>query len=182
MTESKIIFTKNDINIEKKDNNYHLLVSLANPNIYIPKLIDFSLLDIFYALNKDIFDDYKMTIHNDNKATIYFLFKHYYADLGITQKYVYLNVFIEKNQTDIQFKCSTIDSHKPYNLPKGVELLLFNNIDVNCNIITQHNVELSSIMILNSKFIIPEFLEKFSMTMFSKIILRIKQFIENYSY
>ena len=97
MTESKIIFTKNDINIEKKDNNYHLLVSLANPNIYIPKLIDFSLLDIFYALNKDIFDDYKMTIHNDNKATIYFLFKHYYADLGITQKYVYLNVFIEKN-------------------------------------------------------------------------------------
>ena len=72
--DTETIYDKNGIIIKKQlTNSYQLFFSLENQRIYLEKIINFTLLDVFYALNTDIFDDYKLTIHNNNNATVYFL-------------------------------------------------------------------------------------------------------------
>ena len=181
MTDSDTIYDKNGIIIKKPaKNNYHLFFSLENQNIYLEKIINFTMLDIFYALNKDIFEDYKLIIHDDNNASVYFLFKHFMRDLGVPHKYAYINIVIEKSENLIQFKAQTIENKIPENLPSDVELLEINDIVVDCLLETQHKMNYSTALTLYSKIETLDFLEKFASNIFSKIFLRIKQFIENY--
>lgn len=181
MTDSDTIYYKNGIIIKKQSkNNYHLFFSLENSNIYLEKLINFTMLDIFYELNKDIFEDYKLIIHNDNNASAYFLFKHFMRDLGVPHKYAYINIVLEKSNNLIQFKAQTIQSDIPDNLPNDVELLEINNIVVDCLLETPHKMNYSSVLTTSSKIEILDFLENFATCVFSKIFIRIKQFIENY--
>lgn len=181
MTDSETIYDKNGIIIKKQEtNNYQLFFSLENQNIYLEKIINFTLLDVFYALNRDIFDDYKLTIHNNNNASVYFLFKHFMRDLGLPHKYIYINIVLEKSEKLIQFKAQTINNTTPDNLPSDLELLEMNDIIVDCVLETPHKMNYSSTLKLYSKIEILDFLEKFSMNVLSKIFLRIKQFIENY--
>lgn len=181
MTDSDTIYDKNGIIIKKQaKNNYHLYFSLENSNIYLEKIINFTMLDVFYALNRDIFDNYKLIIYNENNATVYFLFKHFLRDLGLPQKYVYINIVLENNNNLIQFKAQTIQNKIPENLPSDVELLEINDIVVDCLLETPHKMNYSSILTMYSKIEILDFLEKFATSVFSKIFLRIKQFIENY--
>jgi len=179
--DSETVYDKNGIIIKKQEiNTYQLLFSLENSNIYLEKIINFTLLDVFYALNRDIFDDYKLTIHNENEATVYFLFKHFLHDLGLPHKYAYINIVLEKNENLIQFKAQSINNATPDNLPSGVELLEMKDIVVDCLLETPHKMNYSSTLTLNSKMEVLDFLEKFAMNVLSKIFLRIKQFIENY--
>ena len=105
MSEPEIIYNKNNITIKKcETNTYQLLFSLENRNIYLEKIINFTLLDVIYALNRYIFDDYKVTIHNESEASVCFLFKHFLRDLGLPQKYAYINVRLERNNNIIQLK------------------------------------------------------------------------------
>ena len=181
MTHTQTIYNKNGIIIKKREtNNYQLAFSLENQNIYLEKIINFTLLDVFYELNKDIFDDYKLIIHNDNNASAYFLFKHFMRDLGLPQKYVYINIVLESSKNLIQFKAQTIQNEIPENLQTGVELLEVTDVTVDCLLETQHKMNYSSILTMYSKIEILDFLEKFAASVFSKIFLRIKQFIENY--
>jgi len=179
--DSHTVYDKNGIIIKKHETNiYQLFFSLENQNIYLEKIINFTLLDVFYALNRDIFDDYKLTIHNENEATVYFLFKHFLHDLGLPHKYAYINIVLEKNANIIQFKAQSINNVIPDNLPSGVELLEMKDIVVDCLLETPHKMNYSSTLTLYSKMEILDFLEKFAMNVLSKIFLRIKQFIENY--
>jgi hypothetical protein len=181
MSEPEIIYNKNNITIKKcETNTYQLLFSLENQNIYLEKIINFTLLDVLYALNRDIFDDYKVTIHNECEATVYFLFKHFLRDLGLPQKYAYIKVVLEKTNNLIKFKAHTIDSFIPNNLPKDVELVSVNNINVECILETPHNMNYHSSLTLYTSMDMFEFLENFAIKVLVKIFLRIKQFIENY--
>jgi len=179
--ELEIIYNKDNIIIKKsKINTYHLLFSLQNPNMYLGKIVNFKLLDALYALNGDIFDDYKLNIHNENEATVYFLFKHFLRDLGLPQKYTYINLGLEKNNNFIQFKAETIQNTIPEKLPENVELLVINNINIDCVLENQHKLSFQSMITIHSKIALADFLEKFALKIFSRIFLRIKQFIENY--
>ena len=181
MSEPEIIYNKNNITIKKcETNTYQLLFSLENRNIYLEKIINFTLLDVIYALNRDIFDDYKVTIHNESEASVCFLFKHFLRDLGLPQKYAYINVRLERNNNIIQFKAETIKEGVPNNLPKDVELVSVNNINVECILETPHKMNYHSSLTLYTSMDMFELLENFAIKVLVKIFLRIKQFIENY--
>jgi hypothetical protein len=188
--DSNIILNKNNIIIKKKDKNeYQIFYSVENHNIYLPKIINFTLMDIFYTLNKDIFEKYKIIIHNETNATIYILIKHFFCDLGISQKYICINVIIEKNNDLIIFKADTcldtssnklIEEFNDKN-NENKELLIIQNAIIQCKIINNHKIDLCSSMLLKDKKETPLFIENFASQIFNKIILRVKQFIENYA-
>jgi hypothetical protein len=187
---NNIIYQKNNIIIKKGLSEtlikkYQMLFSLENRHISLQKLINFSMVDLFYAANKEFFEDYTITMHNENEATIYFLLKHFLKDLGMPQKYIYVTVQIEKLcETMIQFKAQTINNILPPNLRKDtsndVDLLLLNDISVDFSIKNANNVDFSASIELQSKNEVLEFVEQFSIKILSKMFLRIKQLIENY--
>jgi len=179
-----VLLNKNNMMIKKLDkNSFYFSVSLNNPAVYMKKLIQFSLLDMVYVLNKDIFDGYKLTVVNENEAIVHFLFKHFFVDLGVSQKYSHFYVKIDKDKDNdsIYFNFKTIQDRIPENLPNNTDLLVFDEILVEFKINNDHNVELSSTLTMNGKLEIFDFIEKYIIKIASKITLRIKQFIENYA-
>jgi len=177
----KTLLTKNSIVVKKFENKYYEFgFDVNNTNIYLNKIINFTLMDILYALNKDIFEDYKMIIHNEQNATVYFLYKHFLQDFGLTQKYVYFNINITEKDNMLSFNMRTIKDSIPDNLPEGVELLIFADILTECKFITPHNVHFESKLMITDKIELFEFIENFAIKISGKITLRIKQFIENY--
>jgi len=185
---NNIIYQKNNIIIKKGLSEtlvkkYQMLFSLENRHISLQKLINFSMVDLFYAANKEFFEDYTITMHNENEATIYFLLKHFLKDLGMPQKYIYVTVQIEKLcETMIQFKAQTITELPKIlkEIPENAELLTLNDISVDFSIKNANNVDFSASIELQSKNEVLEFVEQFSIKILSKMFLRIKQLIENY--
>jgi hypothetical protein len=181
-SEVKTVFEKNNIIIKKQGiNKYFLFFSLENQNIYIPQIINLSIIDAFCFLNKDIIHDYKLTIHDELNGNVFILFKHFFPDFGLQQLYIYLNISIQKNDKTLKIISQQISDNIPNNLPANAELLLLDDINIDCVIENQHKLHFSNSLIMNNtKIEIPDFFEKFGLNILSKIIIRIKQFIEKY--
>ena len=110
----KEIYIKNDFVITRQERNkYYVNFSMQNNKTYLDSIINFNIMTILYEMNKDIFDDYKVQIINEEEAEVYFLIKHFFSDLGLPQKYFHMHVkkVIDKESNVISFACenSTID-------------------------------------------------------------------------
>jgi hypothetical protein len=184
--EPVLLFQKNELTTFKlSKNEYSLTFPLRNSNIYLDKLINMRFLEIIYALNKDdIIQDFNLSIEdtNEDKATLYVLFKHFFADFGFQQKYVFLHMNIEKCETHITYKGKTITNYEKNNIPQNAELLHLNDICVECNIEDPHNVIIHSKIKIKTKFEmeIPSMIEKMASIILDKIFMKLKQLIENY--
>ena len=177
--ESSIIMEKNNFKIIKKGKNtYSLMFEVENNNIILPKIINFSLASLIYELNKDIFEDFKMDIINETEVNMYSLFKHFFKDVGLPQRYSFLKVNMLTNENNIIFTANTIydNLHPP---PSKISILPVENMIMTCTVIQPHKVAFISDLCFNIKFDIPIMFEKLATTIFSKIFMRIKQFIEN---
>jgi hypothetical protein len=177
-----IIKKKNLQVIKNKTNDYSILYNIKNPNIYLPQIINFSFIKLIYQLNQEVFEDCHIEEISDTESKVYILVKHYFKELGLPKRYTYLNAKIIKTQTDILFKFATIYDELPpnsVNMPQDATLLPMDNMDVSYHIINQHNVVARHDIHFAAKFDIPEFVEKFSLTLFSKMFIRTKQFIDN---
>jgi hypothetical protein len=180
--EPNIIINKKSLKVIKNErNNYTIIYNIKNENIYLPKIIDFSILKIIYEINRDVFEDYNIEMIDENEANIYFLVKHYFKELGMPKRYIYLNTKIIRTTDNIDFYIKIIDDKMPNinTIHSDATILPIENMHVNCNIKNQHNVFFINNILFFKKFEIPEFIEKFSLTLFSKMFIRTKQFIEN---
>lgn len=181
-----LLFQKNElVTFKLSKNEYALTFPLRNPNIYLDKLINMQFLEIIYALNKDdIIQDFHLSIHNTNEddATLYVLFKHFFEDFGFQQKYVALQMNIERNETRITYKGKTITNYENNIIPQNAELLHLNDICVNCNIEDPHNVIIHSKIEIktNLDLEIPSMIEKMASIILHKIFMKVKELIENY--
>ena len=176
---SSIIIEKPEFKIFKIGRNkYSLLFNIENNNIYLPKIVNFTLASLIYELNKDIFEDFKMEMNeNKNEATIYTLFKHFLKDFGFPKRYSLLKLQMQQNENSIIFNASTI-YEEPSDLPSKLNILPVENMTMKCNIITPHHISFRSDVSFDTQFDIPIMFEKLASTLFSKIFIRIKQFIE----
>jgi len=177
-----IIKKKNLQVIKNKTNDYSILYNINNPNIYLPQIINLSFIQLIYQLNKEVFEDCHIQEISETESKVYILVKHYFKELGLPKRYTYLNTKIIKTETEILFKFSTIYDELPpnsVNMPQDATLLPMDNMDVIYHIIDQHNVVARHDIHFATKFDIPEFVEKFSLTLFSKMFIRTKQFIDN---
>lgn len=180
--EPNIIINKKSLKVIKNErNNYTIIYNIKNENIYLPKIIDFSILKIIYEINRDVFEDYNIEMIDENEANIYFLVKHYFKELGIPKRYIYLNAKIIRTSDNIDFNIKIIYNKLPNinNIHIDASILPVDYMDVICNIKNQHNVVFLNNIIFLKRIEIPEFIEKFSLTLFSKMFIRTKQFIEN---
>uniref|UniRef100_A0A6C0KXD0 Uncharacterized protein n=1 Tax=viral metagenome TaxID=1070528 RepID=A0A6C0KXD0_9ZZZZ len=176
-----IIVNKKNLQIIKnKRNDYSILYRIENHNIYLPKILNFSIIKLICEVNKDVFEDFNIEFVNENEANVYILVKHYFKELSLPKRYSYLNTKISEIDNFIIFNLNTIYDKLPNikNFPNDVSLLPMDRMIVNCDISDQHNVVFSNNVLFSDSFIIPDFVEKFSLILFSKMFLRTKQFIE----
>jgi len=184
-TESKILIDKKDHKmIRLKKNNYLFEYEISNEKILLEKIFNLELIKLIYEINKDVFDGFYLDINSEKTgATAFFLFKHFFEDFGMSQKYSHVDVSIEKSgsesESKIIYRTKTNDS-----LPNNIEpeskkeLIPITNIVVVCDLITPHKMKIQISTTFHKNFELPEFIEKMSTNIISKIFLRIKQFIE----
>ena len=182
--ESKMLIVNKDYKMTKiRKNTYLFEYEIENNNILLCKILDFEFIKLIHEINKhDIFEDFDLEIKNHSRAVVFILFKHFYADFGVSQKYVHLNVSIDKTPTQIVYKASTNeDFPKNKNINTEAEIMPVKEVTVICDLITPHKVSLKTTTEFDNNHLmidLPEFIEKLASTIISKIFLRTKQFIE----
>lgn len=160
-------------------NKYLVEFDVENTNIYMEKIIDFSLIQLIYTLNPDIYEHIEFNKIDDTNAMAILLIKHFFEDIGFPQRYSFMNIkkIVEKNR--VLFKAQTIiQNEKPSNIPPHAEVLNIDNLSCICDLITDHKVKISFYINFNSGFHIPIFAEKMIGVIIHKIFKRLKLFIE----
>jgi hypothetical protein len=160
-------------------NKYLLEFDIENKNIYMEKIIDFSLIELIYKLNPDIYLHIDFNKINENEVVAILLMKHFFEDVGLPQRYSYMNIKKTIEQNRILFKAQTIiQNEKPQKIPIEAEILNIDNLTCICDLITPHKVKISFDINFNSGFAIPLFAEKMVGVIIHKIFKRLKLFIE----
>ena len=174
------LFNKDNCSFKRNGRNKYLLeYDMENTNIYMEKIIDFSLIQLIYNLNPDIYENIEFNKIDDTHVVAILLMKHFFEDLGLPQRYSFMNIrkTIEKN--NILFTAQTIiQKEKPPQIPNEAEILNIDKLTCICSLITPHKVKISFDINFNSGFNIPLFAEKMIGIIIHKIFKRLKQFIE----
>jgi hypothetical protein len=178
--EPKIIHKKNGIEmIKQKENNYQMHFLIENKLLQLEKVINLDLCKIIYEINKDFLEDFYLLKKDENNATIYYLFKHFFQDFGLTQKYTYINILMKKTDNQIVFTTENNNEKimTEIKIVKNSEILPIKKATIICSIINPHKTEITNTILFESNKKLPSFVEKFATNFFSKIFIRIKQFI-----
>jgi hypothetical protein len=180
MTESVILYSKECFLFKRNDkNNYTLSFHMENENIFLSKIIDFSLVKLIYDLNNDVYEKVNIKHINENEAIINLLGKHLFEDLGLPQRFSYLNIKRFINEDNITFVCESIKTERPPDMPVDAELMNISNCIIKCDIITPHKINFECNILFDKIIIIPAVAEKLVGLIIYKIFNRLKQFIEN---
>jgi hypothetical protein len=160
-------------------NKYTLHFQMENNHIYLSKVINFSLIQLIYELNPDIYENIELKKINEEEGIAIILIKHFFEDLGLPQRYSFINIKKHSEKDKIIFKAQTIKAEKPTGIPKEAEILSIDDFTCVCNMITQHKGDFSFHINFNSGLQLPPFVEKMIGVIIHKIFKRVKQFIEN---
>jgi uncharacterized protein YkvS len=160
--------------------NYEIKFEMKNNNIILDKIVNFGLIKLVYDLNPDIYLTSSLDKLNENEAIVTLLLKHFFEDLGMTQRYSYMHMKKRQEDNKIIFEGQSILGNKPECIPKEAEILALQNVVCVCEIITPHAINFSfSIFFSNKHRIPPPFVQKMIGVILNKIFKRVKQFIEN---
>jgi hypothetical protein len=179
-SESKILINKDGMKFEKYLNNsFKLSFTIENNNINLAQIINLDLIKLIYDLNPDIYKTVNLQKKDDNEATITLVMKHFFIDVGLPQRYSYVN--IKKtivNNEHINFTAKTITDFKPENIPDEIELVPMENMSIDCKLIGPHKVNFNCVILFKKNIKIPPFVEKIIGVLVNKIFNRVKLFIE----
>ena len=180
MSEDNILYSKEGFTFKKNGkNNYNLTFKMDNKNIILSKIIDFSLIELIYKLNGDIYEKINLNKLDDNQAIMSMLMKHLFEDLGLPQRFSYVHIIKYVEPTKITFNSQSIYSDRPEGMPEHSEQMPIKNMVCECNILTHHCIEFSCNILFEDNMNIPQFAEKMVGLILFKIFNRVKQFIEN---
>jgi len=160
--------------------NYLFEYEIENKNMLLEKVINLEFIKLIYELNKhDIFDDFYLEMKTPESATIYILFKPFFNDFGVPQKYAHIDICIERKVKQIIFTTTTNNSQPKVNITnKEAQIIPIYSVSTICDFINQHRVSVKTTTSFSTSMKLPEFVEKLATTVISKIFLRAKQFIE----
>ena len=179
MTEPAILYSKESFTFKRNDkNNYTLSFDMENKNIFLSKIIDFNLLKLIYDLNKDVYEKSNIKIINDNEAVFNLLMKHLFEDLGLPQRFSYINIKRIVKEKQIIFVSQTIKDERPPDMPPDAEIMNINCL-IECNVLTPHFIQFEFNVLFEKTTIIPAVTEKLIGLILFKLFKRVKQFIEN---
>lgn len=180
MEEEIILYSKEGFDFKKnKKNNYGLFFDMENKNIVMEKIIDFSLIKLIYDLNSDIYEKVNIKTVDDSNVVATLLMKHLFNDLGLPQRYSYINITKVVKQNSISFISKSIHDGTPEGMPKEAEQMPIKNMICHCDLLTPHKIRFNCNVIFEDKMNVPPFAEKMVGLILFKIFSRVKQFIEN---
>jgi hypothetical protein len=178
----KILFEKNNFILKKyEENQYHVSFSVENSHVNIMKLIksfDFSFIKLVCQLNNDFIESASFTEIDTHSIHAILIFKHFFKDLGIPQKF--MNVIIKKHcETDdcVVFEIITTNNDYEVNTIKA-EAMLTQEFIVRCKSSSENVCFESSIILQKS---VPIFVENIIGSILFKMFDRTKQFIDNFT-
>jgi len=175
-----ILFNKEGfIFLRVKKNHYKLEFTMENNYINISKIIDFSLIKLIYDLNPDVYEKVDIKILNEYEAVATLLLKHFFEDIGLSQKYSFLYIKKLVEERKITFISQSIKDIIPENMPKDSEQLNIQDFIGVCDIISLHKVKFTFNVVFEPTANVPSFAEKMVGVILFKIFKRVKQFIEN---
>ena len=185
--KSNTLMDKSGMKIIKLTNNeYNVSFSIQNNQFILPSIINFDMVKLIFDLNPDI---YEKSILKKNttleNATICSLMKDLYSDLGIPQSYVCMSVEMVKLTNSIKFNCLPLSNRSTPLEFSGIPdlyLLPVKNLIIDCNILTNHCLEINCKINIHDDIEIEQFIEKMVITIVHKVFIRLKQFIENLSF
>ena len=175
-----ILFNKEGFIFSRvKKNHYKLEFTMENNNIIISKIIDFNLIKLIYDLNPDVYERVDLQKHNDNEAIVTLLLKHFFEDIGLSQKYSFLRMRKFEEERKIIFKSESIKTHRPDGIPHDCEQMNIQDFTGICEVVTPHKVNFTFNILFDPSANVPAFAEKMVGVILFKIFKRVKQFIEN---
>lgn len=177
----KKIIEKSGFIMERIDKNKYILnFSIKNDKIILKKIITFEIMKILYEINKDIFEDFTYTKINGTSVEAYFLFKHFFSEFGLPQKYTHLNIEMidDIDNNVILFACQNSTTNSLIIQNKGEQMKL-DSMFLKFKLINDHNVEITNNIFFANTAIIPAFAEKMAGIITCKMFIKIKQFIES---
>jgi hypothetical protein len=130
--------------------------------------------------NDSFYEKIELKRVNEQEATLCLLMKPFFSHLGLSQKYLFLQIKRQSANQCIKFHFDMKHHAKPESIPDEAELLPIDKILVVCEIIHERQVDLSCTLLLTKHHKIPVYMEKMFALVLYKIINRLKQFIDNY--
>lgn len=181
---TKIISEKNGMKLVRTNNQFIFSCVIENKNIYLDKIINFDLIKAIFDINGDIYEKVIMSKLDENNAEYVLIMKHFFADIGLPQRYYH---FIMKKKINLEentiiFNSDTICDRKPEYIDKKIEFLPIDKMICECKFTSQERNKMmfSALILFDNKLSIPEYVEKVVGVIVNKIFMRVKQFIEMY--
>ena len=180
-SKSNVIMKREGFSFEKLDNKcYYTTFDIKNNNLNLSDIINFDLIKVLYDLNPDIYDLVELEKINDNEANIIIVMKHLFKDLGIPQKYSYLNIKLLKTQRFFKFESKPIKQSKPPQVPLSAEVVEFDHIDTIGEFITNGHVVIKNYAYIGSVTNTMSYFDKIAASITFKIITRMINFIDKF--
>ena len=175
-----VLFDKDGFKfVRVRKNHYKLTFNMENNNMIITKIVDFGLIKLIYDLNQDVYEKVNIEKINEDEIILTLLMKHFFEDLGLPQRYSFINMKKTIEDNKIIFNAHSIKSHKPEGMPEDSQLMALKNMTAICEAITPHKINFTFNEIFDDEMNIPPFAEKMVGMIIHKIFKRVKQFIEN---
>ena len=176
-----ILFDKDGFKFSRvKKNNYKIEFTMENNNIILSKIVDFNLIKLIYDLNGDVYE--KVNIQScdgkEDEIVATLLLKHLFEDLGLPQRFSYIHIKRIVEENAILFQGQSIKSHRPESIPDDAELMAIDNLTCICDILTNHKIHFTFIVLFDPSMNFPSFAEKIVGIILNKMFKRVKQFIE----
>ena len=165
--------------LKHADRQYSLSFCMENKRIDLAKIVDFPLVKLIYDLNNDIYDKVRLDIHSDSNATLNLLMKPLFEELGMPQRFSYVNLVKTVGEKDITFVAQTIKHKRPPDMPAEAELMPMDQMTCICDITTPNAIHFTVHIQFAPTLTIPPMVEKMVGLILYKIFNKVKQFIEN---
>ena len=146
---------KKNIKCVKINKNTFKLESLVeNNNLFLEKLLNFDIIQLFYTVNIQYFEAVDFKLINENEAILFILMKPLFKQLGYENRYVNLKITKtienEKNVLFTAFACEEL-SEKAKKNPSAVPSPL-QRIDIVCNIVNPHLIHIQEILTFDDTY------------------------------
>jgi hypothetical protein len=177
-----ILFEKNGLKFYKiSTEHYKIEYSLENNNIILSKIIDFTLIELLYTLNKDIYENFDCEKIDQSTVKIITVVNHLFQELGLPQ--YFSNLLIKKEIYDNKIIFNGMSIYKkPEFIDKMAQQIPLHNLIITCSIMNNHNIDCVVDIFLEKKNPnLPLYIENIVLMILTKIFNRLKQFIENVS-
>jgi len=175
-----VLFEKDGFQFSRvKKNNYKIAFFMENNNIILSKIIDFNLIKLIYDLTGDVYEKVSIEQLNDNEIIATLLMRPLFQDLGLPQRFSYIHIKRSVEDKRIVFQGQSIRSCRPEGIPEDAELMAMEDLTCVCDIVTEHKINFSFIVLFDQSMNVPSFAEKMVGIILNKMFKRVKLFIEN---